>query len=302
MLALIAALTVLAQTSNSYLDEGKRRFDALDYSGAIEQLKVARQVPGLTEAQTIAVMDLLARSEVAEGRRADAQKTFEELLVVALAFEPDRGLSPKILEVFDAAKAHVFPPDYFKLELQASPPGRARLRLIDPWTRAATFELNTRLDGEPAWRVENVSPEVGVLTLVLEAPALRTLEWYVTARSATGDVVGTFGSALEPQHQAVPDIEAGPTQGSATLSRRLERWGGWAFAAGALGAAIAGGVMQGLSISEGRAAIDRTKPPGNWVDTARATHSNAVRDAGIATGLFIGAGVFVIGGAWVFLW
>jgi hypothetical protein len=301
MLALLAAASVMAQTQNPYLDEGKRLFNELKYADAIVQLQVARQVPGLSDAQTVEVLDLLARSQVAEGRRADAEKSYGDLLLLAPSFAPDRSLSPKILEAFDAAKARVFPKDYFKLEAIASAPGFARLRIIDPWKRAGTFELDSHLDGDPVWQVDPVTPEDGVLNLKLEAPPLRTLEWYVVAKSPSGDGVGGFGSAQEPQRLAVPAVAAGQTPVVINGSTpRLQRPFGWILAAAAVAAAGVGALFQVLSLNESTLAHDRTRT--QYAVDARTLQSSSVRDASIATACFIGAGVFAVGGTLVFVW
>jgi hypothetical protein len=301
MLALLAAAAVMAQTQNTYLDEGKRLFNELKYADAIVQLQVARQVPGLSDAQTVEVLDLLARSQVAEGRRADAEKSYGDLLLLAPSFTPDRSLSPKILEAFDAAKARVFPKDYFKLEPVASAPGIARLRIIDPWSRAGAFELDSRLEGDPAWQLDVVTPQDGVLTLKLEAPPLRTLEWYVVARSAAGDIVGGFGSSHEPQRLAVPAVNAAQTPIVATPSTpRLQRPFVWILAGAAVVAAAVGALFQVFSLNESALAHDRTQT--QYAVDARTLQSAAVHDASIATACFIGAGVFAVGGTLVFAW
>jgi hypothetical protein len=302
MLALLAAAAVMAQTQNTYLDEGKRLFNELKYADAIVQLQVARQVPGLSDAQTVEVLDLLARSQVAEGRRADAEKSYGDLLLLAPSFTPDRSLSPKILEAFDAAKARVFPKDYFKLEPIASAPGIARLRIIDPWNRAGAFELDSRLEGDPAWQLDTVTAQDGVLTLKLEAPPLRTLEWYVVARNAAGgDIVGGFGTSHEPQRLAVPLVNAAQTPIVTTTSTpRLQRPFGWILAAAAVAAAGVGALFQVFSLNESTLAHDRTRT--QYAVDARTLQSAAVRDASIATACFIGAGVFAVGGTLVFVW
>jgi len=301
MPVLLVTALVLGQVQNPYLDEGKRLFNELKYAEAIVQLEVARQVPGLSDAQAVEVMDLLARSQVAEGRRADAEKTYGDLLLLDPAFSPDRSLSPKILEAFDAAKARVFPSDYFKLELLASAPGTARLRIIDPWKRAASYELDERLEGEPAWRLEPLTATQGVLTIKLEAPPLRTLEWYVIARDANADKVGGLGDAHEPQRMAAPAVAATETPVTGVAATpRLQRGFGWALAVGAVAAAVAGAVFQALSLSSSHAAQDRTHP--QFAADARASQQTAWVDADVAAACFIGAGVFAAGGVVVFAW
>jgi hypothetical protein len=301
MSALLVTALVLSQVQNPYLDEGRRLFNELKYAEAIVQLEVARQVPGLSDAQAVEVMELLARSQVAEGRRADAEKTYGDLLLLDPSFSLDRALSPKILEAFDAAKARVFPKDYFKLEVLASAPGTARLRVIDPWKHAATFELDQRLEGEPAWRLDAVTASGGVVTIKLEAPPLRTLEWFVIARDVNGDKVGGLGDMHEPQRMAAPAVAATETPVTGVAATpRVQRGFGWALAVGTVAAVVVGAVFQALSLSSSHTAQDRTHP--QYAGDARAAQQTAWIDADVAAACFIGAGIFAAGGAVVFAW
>jgi hypothetical protein len=293
-------IALMLSAANPYFDAGKRLADELKFAEAIEQLKVARQVPGQSEDETVAVLELLARCFVAEGRRAEAQSTYEELLVLRPSFAPDRSLSPKILESFDAAKEKVFAHDYFKLEPLPAPPGRARLRVIDPWRRAASFELALRVDAEGDWEKSPLTAEQGVLTVALVGAPLHTLEWYVTALDANADVVGSYGSAREPQRHTVPLVEAEAEP--AREPSRVMRWPAW-FAVGlGLVSAIVGAAFQANSVSRAQLLGDTTKPPGDWADTARATHEMATRDAIVASALFIVGGAASAVGVLVFVW
>jgi hypothetical protein len=301
MLTAMSALIVLVlAATNPYLEAGKGLSSELKFAEAIEQLKVARQVPGQSEDETVEVLELLARCFVAEGRRAEAQTTYEELLVMRPTFAPDRSLSPKILEAFDAAKVKVFPEGYFKLEPLPAPPGRARLHLIDPWKRAAAFDLALRTDTEPRWTHSPLSLEGGVLTVVLLGAPLRTLEWYVTALDGSGATVGTYGSSTEPNRHRVPLVE--PEAVVVQEKPRILRWPAW-FAVGlGVATAIVGAAFQLNSISREQLLADKTTPPGNWADTARESHDLAVRDATIATTLFVIGGAAAAVGVLVFIW
>jgi hypothetical protein len=298
--AMIGLVLTLLAVANPYFDEAKRLADDLHFAEAIEQLKVARQVPGRTEAEQVEVLDLLARCLAAEGRRSEAQSTYEELLVIAPSFEPDRSLSPKILEAFDAAKAKVFPPGYLELQPLPAPFGRARLRVIDPWQRAISFELNMRVDTEETWTTTPLTSEEGALTIELMGAPLRTLEWFVNALDASGAVVGRYGSAQEPKRHTIPAVTPGALV--VTDTPRVQRWPAWVAVGIGVAAAITGVAFQVQSAQRARLLDDRTMAPGDWADTARAEHSRAQRDATIATVLFVAGGAAAGVATLVFAW
>jgi hypothetical protein len=297
---MVALISLIAAVANPYFDEAKRLHGSLEFAQAIEQLKVARQVPGQSAAERSAVLDLYAQCLAAEGRRAEAQSAYEELLVVDPAFAPDRALSPKILEAFDAAKDKVFPEDYLKLEPLAAPFGRAQLKVIDPWQRASRFELSLRVDTDETWSVSALTPEGGVVTIELVGAPLRTLEWYVNALDASGAVVGHYGTAQQPQRHTVPTVAAGAVVVRETP--RVQRWPAWISLGLGVSAAAIAAVFQVNSVSRARLLDDRTMPPGDWADTAREQHDLATRDATIATALFLVAGAAAGVGVLVFAW
>ncbi|MBK7857037.1 MAG: hypothetical protein IPJ65_00175 [Archangiaceae bacterium] len=298
---MLALISIFLAATNPYFDAGQRLSGELKFAEAIEQLKVARQVPGQSEDQQVDVLELLARCFVAEGRRAEAQSTYEELLVLRPSFAPDRALSPKILETFDAAKEKVFSHDYFKLEPLPAPPGRARLRIIDPWQRAASFELSLRIDTEPGFEKRPLPVDAGALTVMLVGAPLHTLEWFVTAFDENGAVVGGYGSAAAPQRHTVPTV-APEARVASDARPRVQRWPAW-FALGlGLVSAIVGAAFELNSQSRVQQLQDRTRAPGDWADTARATQELAVRDATIAAVMFGLGGAAGAVGVVVFAW
>src|SRR5207248_1203979 len=53
---MLRVLSIVIAASNPYFGEAKRLSDELKFAEAIEQLRVARQVPGLSEAEQIEVL------------------------------------------------------------------------------------------------------------------------------------------------------------------------------------------------------------------------------------------------------
>ncbi len=295
-----ALISLLLAVANPYFAEAKRLSGELKFAEAIEQLKVARQVPGQSESEQAQVLDLLARCYAAEGRRTEAQTAYEQLLVVEPAFAPDRSLSPKILEAFDSAKEKIFPKDYLKLVPLAAPPGMARLRVVDPWQRASAFELSLRVDTEETWAVTPLKVEEGLLTIELVGAPLRTLEWFVKALDAGGATVGSYGSAEAPQRHTVPTVAVGTVVVRETP--RAQRWPAWIAVGLGVAAVVVGAVFQANSVSRAKLLDDRSSPPGDWADTARETHALATRDATIGTAMFVVAAIAGSVGLAVFVW
>ncbi|MBL8954181.1 MAG: hypothetical protein JNK82_25615 [Myxococcaceae bacterium] len=293
-------MLIILAVANPYLEEGRRLATELKFAEAIEQLKVARQVPGQREAEQAEVLDLLARCYAAEGRRGEAQATYEALLVVEPSFAPDRSLSPKILEAFDSAKEKVFPKEYLKLVPLAAPPGLARLRVVDPWQRASSYALRLRVDTDEVWSVTPLTPEQGLLTVELAGAPLRTLEWFVTAFDARGEPVAGYGTAEAPQRHTVPMVAVGTM--TVRETPRIQRWPAWVAVGLGVAAVIVGAVFQVNAMSRARLLDDRSMPPGDWADTAREAHALSARDATLGTSLFVVAAIASGVGAAVFAW
>src|SRR5437016_3069698 len=110
----LAALTALASGVNPYLAEARDFYAQLLYAKAEARLKLAREVPNSTPEERREVYDLLARSQVALGRTADAEASYSELLAVDPDAPPPEA-SPKIRDLFRRAKERTYPPRFVRL-------------------------------------------------------------------------------------------------------------------------------------------------------------------------------------------
>jgi len=292
-------LVFLTQAPNPYLEQGRSLARALQFAEAIEQLKVARKVPGLERGQRLEVLELLAKCQVAEGHREEAEDAYTELLGLEPAFELDPQTSPKMQQLFVAVKHRLYPEPWLKLLPQPAGPGEALVKVVDPYHRFAALVFQVRHDDGP-WESHNVAVDGAVGRLPLDVEPGHTLDWYAEARDASGAAVASWGTAAEPQH-VVGTGSVGPVLVQ-TGTPRLQRAPAWIAVAVAVAAAGAGAAFQVLSRDEARAAHDRTKPPGDFSDTARAAQSRAFTDAAVATGCFIGAGVAAGTGVVLFAW
>jgi hypothetical protein len=300
---LLFTLLLAATSANPYLEKGRALVKDLQFAEAIEQLKVARQVPQLSSTQRLEVLELLGRCQVAEGERADAEASFAEMLTLAPNAELDRKLSPKILEVFDRVKHRLYPDDFLRLTPEAARAGQAVIRLVDPWRRVDSLVALRRLDGAAATE-QTLEVKQGVATVELDAGPGQTLDWWLEARDGAGAVLGGFGSSSSPQQYSVPSVASGLFAGGpdAPPTPRLERIPAWVALAVGLGAATAAGFFQVRSGDRAREARNNALPPGDWSDTARATQAAAVSDASWAAGLFVGAAVAGTTGVVLFAW
>lgn len=299
---LTAVLTLaLAQAANPYLDEAKVLARELKFTEAIALLRVARQVPNLDRTQRIEVLELLAKCHVAEGERPAAEAAFSELLSVEPEHEIDRETSPKIIEVFDEVKRRLFPEQRVTLVEEAAPPGRVRARVVDPFKRVSFILLMVRT-GEGPWEATEVTLDGRVLDVPTPVSPSDTVSWYVQAKGLEGAVVATLGSADAPRIVERARLATPPTELPSDDAMAPTKVAG--VVAGVV-ALVAAGVATGLQLSAQsleRAARDRSRAPGDWADTARATHGQAVDQAQWSIGLFATGGVAAVSAAVLFAW
>ena len=293
----VVLFLALAQPSNPYLEKGQALAKQLKFAEAIEQLKVARQVPGASVGERVQVLELLATCLVAEGARGRAEDAFAELLDVEPDHELDPSTSPKISEVFAQVKQRLYPGDSVALAPVPAREGDVLLRVVDPHRKVAHVVLVARDDAGP-WSERELPRTADGVRASLDVRPGHVTEWYVEARADDGRVLSSLGTSAEPQRRAVALV--GPVLVAHTTPR-LERVPAWIAVALAAAAGVAGGLLQARSFQEAARARG-SAAPGDWADTARAAQARAVTDATIATGLFIGAGVAASAGVVLFAW
>lgn len=287
MLALFAAV-VLAAPVNPWLTEARALVDELKFAEAIERLEVAVQVKGLARDERRDAYELLAYCQVAEGRRAEAVKSFATLLAEDPQAEPS-SQAPKVLEVFDEAKRAVFPPGYVQLEERPSAAGLARFSLIDPWKQVTSVVARERHDGGP-WTERALTSEDGLYRFEQRVGRGERVEWYVEAR-AQDTVVATLATEATPrvvQGAEVEPLAPLPPQPEGVKGRRVAGWVLAGVGVAALGVAT-GLAVNGWSLRQ--AARDPSQPPGDAARTAREAEAEGVRQQTWSTGLFIGGGI-----------
>jgi hypothetical protein len=223
----------LVLAANPHLDEARKLYEQLKYPEAVARLRVALTVPTNTALETQQITDLLARSLIAQGRTADAEKAWAELL----AQQPDAtdpvDASPKIRDVFLRAKRSVYPADFVKLERGPSPPEMLEANLTDPWRQVDAVSLRCGEDVKPLPVAKHVSARLPEnVPCSLEAAHGGKALAQVAATFSKAAVAITAGAATEVE--AVP---AGPTR----------PWPAYLLGALAVGALAASAVLAGLS-------------------------------------------------------
>lgn len=288
MLSLLVSLS-MAQTANPYLVTARSLVRDLKFADAIVQLEIARQVPDLDRQQRVETLELLAKCQVAEGNREKAEGAMSELLSLRPEHELDRATtSPKIVELFDGVKRRLFPDQKVSVVEERAPPGRVRMRLVDPFHRVARIELRTQT-GEAGWVATEASVSDGVVDLPTPSPDREPVRWFVQVLDAQRQPLATLATEAEPRVVTKLATEPEPIAPDPRPKKFL--------LAGILTGIAALAVLAGATFFEvnsqalDRASRDRTRPPGDWADTARAAHGQAVSQANWALGLFIAGGL-----------
>lgn len=294
---LILLMTPQAAVANEYLSKGRALYESLRFAEAIEQLRIAREVPTSSPAQTREVLDLLARCLIAEGEVEEAERALTELLTIDPSVDLDRALSPKILEVFDRVKERLYPKDYVRLRADRAPPGIARLQVVDPWRQVA--QVRVQLQRGAAFVPVAARREQDAWVATLSDGSAPRVTWYAQAVDEAGKVVATLGTPEQPYvfdavpSAALPAPKTPPSPGASSFRTRAA-WGavGVAVLAGA-----AGGVMQYRS----QAALARYERA-EWAYQRRSNYERATSDARWAAGLFVGAGALAASAAVMWTW
>ncbi|QSQ17637.1 hypothetical protein [Myxococcus landrumensis] len=308
---LAVVMTVfLGQTSpsNPYLEQAWGKYESLHFAEAVELLRLAEQVPTSTRAQRLEILELRARCELAEGRRADAEESYTRMLTLEPRAEPPVDLSPKILEAFQAVKRGLFPAGYLALKQLPSTEGLVRVEVVDPWRQVSAVVLRWRGGPDEDWSEAQATTDEGRWLFELPMDRSAPVRWYVEARDAEGKEVARLGepaSEAEVSRAVVePLLAPAPRPGvtpeapvDVAASSRLRTTLGWVAVGAAVAAGVGGAVLQVRS-HQSREAAERAE----WARDSRRYSDRARSQAGWATGLFAVGGAAALGGGYLFAW
>lgn len=101
---IIAAQISAAQPAADLVGEGIKRYEALDYNGAVQNLRRALRDQEIAEEAKGTALVYLARSLAVLGRSAKATRRFRQLLALQPDFQISWEESPRIREAFERAK------------------------------------------------------------------------------------------------------------------------------------------------------------------------------------------------------
>ncbi|MBX7097110.1 MAG: hypothetical protein K1X89_05325, partial [Myxococcaceae bacterium] len=163
-MVLVACLTALLGASADF-DEGAKLYDAMQFRAAEARLRLARE-QAVSDGEKVPVLDLLARTLVAQGRVKEAEDVYAELLALAPHASPPADVSPKIADAFQRAKVRLYPKDFVRLLAKHD-----AVTLVDPWRSCESVAV-TAADG--ALSTLPASPGVAV-TLPAGARSVRAL-------------------------------------------------------------------------------------------------------------------------------
>jgi hypothetical protein len=304
VLTLLLGAVRADESANPYLVRAKSLFASQRFIEARVQLEIALEVPAMDSSQRLEALDLLGRCQIAEGKRALAEDSFARLLTLDPHWELDRGASPKVLGVFDAAKSRLFALDFVALSPLLAPPMQPRAAVVDPWKRVARVWLMSKANGEKSWHEQEL-PLIEHVAAFDFGPAPLAERWYLEARDTTGAPVARLGSPDQPfilaVHSSVPEeavvARAATPAPPSTSATRAKRTGAWVVAAVALAAGVGGLVLQ---VQSSRAATEARAE--EWADSARTRQASATTQAGWAIGLFSTAGVAAATSTVLFVW
>ncbi|QSQ26604.1 hypothetical protein JY651_17440 [Pyxidicoccus parkwayensis] len=324
----VTLLVVLGQAepANPYLEQARARYEALHFSEAVDLLELAEQVPSSTHAQHLDILELRARCELAEGRRQEAEATYERMLMLDPRTEPPADLSPKILETFQAVKARLFPAGYVALKQLPAAEGLVRMAVVDPWRRVDAVVLHWRGSRDVDWRPLRARPDAECCVFQLPGGGPGPVRWYAEAQGPDGNGLTRLGAPEAPLEwtrsmasmsppgtkardgvvaeslvapASPPGAERGDVHGDRedSTTPRLRRTLGWV----SLGVAVAAG-LGGTWLQVQSAESHDTALRAEWAGDSRRHSARARTQAGWATGLFIGGGAAALGGGYLLTW
>jgi hypothetical protein len=273
--------------TNTHLRKANDLYEAMRYPEAEKRLRIARGSPNLSNEERRNITDLLARAIIAQGRAAEAETLYSELLAEDPLTPDPPDASPKILETFLRAKKKLFPPGTAQLVRLPAPATTLRFRSVDPWKVVSKVVLQ-KATGPGPFTPSVLSAQDGEFQAVIAGDG-RAHRAYVEARSVGGELLAQLGSADAPLLLGAPVETLGTKADVAPAPTGPRRWPAY-LAAGASVAALAVGV--GMAISSGN-------------DSAAAAQSTVARDIrtldGRAQGKAVVANVLigaaVLGGA-----
>lgn len=289
--------------ANPYLEDAQKAFDDLHFRDAETKLKLALSAPDSTPKETEAAHDLLARTLLALGRRAEAEDAYVALLTLNANVPEPTNVSPKVKDLFREVKARLYPKGFIRLQQVQSSPEMVVVRIVDPWNLVVGVRFSARLMSgqvrEEPLRIENGrgSANLGPLGPLARAPELvvvgKNSEELMRMAMEMPTGVKPGGEGLDPKVVSRPPglVEKGPELPSTPVN-----WPAWTTTAVAV---VAGAAALGLGVSSG---VDyaRGGNPDAFASEVLAA-DNAARSKALAAQV-VGVGAVLAAAGAVALW
>lgn len=290
---------------------------ALDYRGALAAADRAFERPGNGREQLLRIHELRGLIAAAMGDEGVAGESFRALLSLSPDYVLPREFSPRIRELFDAAKAEVTRLGPLQMSvLPDAGDGQLRVTVVnDPFGLARRFRFHFAAeDGH----VVPVGGELVNGIAILEPPSTAQAGWWGELLGAHDGVLTTIGSQEEPLkvplallqprvELVVPDWKLRPEEPKPTSAlERVPRasWGLWAGS----GASLIGGGVLGAMAQGGRRELQTTARDGSGRVVGLTQREAFAADAQIrgqamvANVLFGAAVALALGGGGVWWW
>jgi len=256
VIALIALASPAFAGARDELARAERHWRELDYDLCVEAGDAALAAADATPANRVEALRLKGSALVVLGREADAVAAFDALFELDPDYQMPEGTSPRILGVFQPARATwqvkldeklaaELGDAWSRLQLEVRLPARARgglplaipIRLTDPAHLADSLVLAYRRRGERHYSTLSAAADRPQLTITLPgattaSPTDYALELFVRARHRSGSTLRWQGDPDRPLH--IP-VAAGAVPHERPLVQRWYVVAGGALVIGVLG-------------------------------------------------------------------
>ncbi len=194
---LLSALLASVVAANPYLDDGIRFYESQRFEEAAKALQLAADVKDAPPAERRTTFELLAKSQIALGKNAEADEAFARLLSADPQAEEPAG-APKVKESFRRAKQRLYKDDYVSMKSVTAPEGEVWIEAIDPWHLLSAVEIHELKGAMDAVQLMKFD---GLYRGRLNAATLR---YFVLGRASDGAVLASVGSDKVPVERSAP--------------------------------------------------------------------------------------------------
>ncbi|MDX2009505.1 MAG: hypothetical protein SFW67_04915 [Myxococcaceae bacterium] len=279
---------LLVCQANPYLTQGREHFEALDYAKALRALEVAVTVKGQRDDELLEGLGLLAQTQLALARGADAEASFGRLLRLDPHAPVPTG-APKVQQAFLRAREAVFPRPGVSLRATTSPEGPVVVSVVDPHGLVARVQ---HAAGRSPEAMTTTRVPVVAHAVTVPRPQPEQLVW-VDAFDASNTLLAHL-EVVGPAPSAPGPSAALTLERPSPSPRKPTAWLGWALVATAVAAAASAAVLFARAF--------QPVPPVTDAFAADRLDARRRTEAGVGWALLAGAGLGAVGAGLVFSW